>query len=116
MKGVECIIIEVTINKEKVFFILLYKPPSASDECLTDLMSVVLDKCLALCKTYFIIGDLNIDLGQQQHSLNDIFDAYDLKNIVTEPTCFRNVHNPSLLDPIITNSPGRLITHAFKCE
>ena len=111
MQGIECIIVEVTINKEKVFFILMYKPPNIRDHCFIDVLSTVLDKCISLCKSYYVLGDLNVDLSKRPNPLSDLFDVYDLKNIVTEPTCFRNVHNPSLLDPIITNTPQRLITH-----
>ena len=56
MQGVECMIVEVILNKEKMMFILLYKPPNVKDEFLINVLSVILDKCTTMCKTYFILA------------------------------------------------------------
>ena len=109
--GVECIIVEVSAKNEKIFFILVYKPPQVKNIHINDSVSRIIDKCAVMCESLYIIGDFNIDLGQCTHAMTDMFEMYDLVNIINRPTCFKNVHNPSTLDGIITNSPQRILTH-----
>jgi hypothetical protein len=37
----------------------------------------------------------------------EIFDVFDLTNVINEPTCFPAINNPSLLDIIFTNMPKK---------
>ena len=113
--GVECIVLEISLQKEKVFFLLLYKPPNVNDCHLVNVISNVIDRCIIISKSFYLIGDFNVDLSKIPNSLTSLFDAYDLKNVITKPTCFKNVNNPSLLDGVITNSPLRLLTHFNLC-
>jgi len=41
--------------------------------------------------------------------------AYNLKNLVCEPTCFKSTSNPSLIDVILTNTPMRVASHINTC-
>ena len=34
------------------------------------------------------------------------FVIYNLHNLIKEPTCFKNLNNPSLIDLILTNRPN----------
>ena len=113
--GVECMVIEISLQKEKVFFLLFYKPPSVNDRYLVDTISSIIDKCIVLSKSFYLIGDFNVDLSKTPNSMSTLFDAYNLTNVITTPTCFRNVNNPSLLDGVITNTPLRLLTHFNIC-
>ena len=106
---VESIVVEIIINKEKIFLILLYKPPKTADSLLVSAISSILDKCSLESKCYYMIGDFNVNLSISPNALSDVFDSYDLKNIIKEPTCYKNVSNPTLLDPIVTNNIKRLI-------
>ena len=36
---------------------------------------------------------------------------YNLKNVIKDPTCFKSVENPSLIDVILTNTPERIASH-----
>ena len=38
-------------------------------------------------------------------SIKVFSDTCDLKNIIKEPTCYRNLNNPSCIDLILTNKP-----------
>ena len=54
-------------------------------------------------KYYCIFGDINCDM-LKTNVLCDLCDIYDLKNIVSEPTCFKG-ETPTLLDIFLTNKP-----------
>ena len=53
-------------------------------------------------------GDLNTDLldpgKDTSNQLSDLLDAFDLKNLVKEPTCFMS-DKGSFIDIIPTNKP-----------
>ena len=61
MSETEVLVVEITLRQEKMFFILVYKPPRVSDQSFIDSLSVVLDKCLSECKSIFIMGDASIN-------------------------------------------------------
>ena len=108
---IEWLLIEVKANNEKLFFVIMYKPPSVSNMLLLEEMHNICDNVFNECSTMFLLGDLNVNILNPNHCLRDIFELFDLKNIVNEPTCYKNVVNPSLLDVIVTNSPRRLANH-----
>ena len=58
----------------------------------------------------YIIGDLNVNVLKHPNLLDDVLDILSLTNVVREPTCFKNVDNPTLIDLILTNTPRRLTT------
>ena len=74
-------------------------------------MTHILDKCLVECKSVYLLGDLNVDFNLSPHVLSDVLDAYNLRNVVKEPTCFKSKTNPTLIDVILTNTPERLASH-----
>ena len=57
-------------------------------------------------KTRFILGDLNISMScdHDRRALDDVLDVYNMKNIITSPTCFKSVDKPTVLDVILTTS------------
>ena len=40
-----------------------------------------------------------------EDAMMDFSDIYNLKNLVKDPTCFKNVENPSSIDLILANRP-----------
>ena len=108
---IEHIVLELIMKKEKVFIVLAYRPPSHPVEPLTALLSCVIDKCLIECKTVYVMGDLNVNCITESHALTELFETFDLSNIVKGPTCFKSVTNPSLVDVILTNTPARVLSH-----
>ena len=56
-----------------------------------------------MCKleNIILLGDFNSEVSE---SAMEIFcETYNLKNLVAEPTCFKNPSNPSSIDVILTN-------------
>ena len=50
-----------------------------------------------------LIGDFNSQM--EEDALKEFCDTYNLKTLITEPTCFKNAQNPTLIDLILTNKP-----------
>jgi exonuclease III len=112
---VETIVIEVTLRHEKMFFVLVYKPPRVQNEYFIDCLSSILDKCLVECKSVYILGDINVNFQNLPDCFSCFMNAYSLKNLVCEPTCFKSINNPSIIDVIITNTPARIASHLNTC-
>ena len=52
-------------------------------------------------ENFIFLGDFNSEIGEED--LNDFCHMYNLKNLIVEPTCFKNPNNPSSIDVILTN-------------
>ena len=48
------------------------------------------------------MGDFNVDM--ENINLKDFCDLYNFKNLIKEPTCFKNPVNPTCIDLMLTNS------------
>ena len=55
-----------------------------------------------------LLGDFNSEFSEP--CLNDFCDICNLKNLVKEPTCYKNPDNPSCIDLFLTNRP-----RTFQC-
>ena len=50
---------------------------------------------------FVLMGDFNSEVHEQR--MNVFCETYNLKNLITSPTCFKNPLNPSSIDVILTN-------------
>jgi exonuclease III len=118
-QGVESIAIEIRLDKDKWLFLNYYRPPNVANNVFTQNMTTCLDKLSGDYDRLVIIGDLNYDLsasdGTKNRTLTDICDIYDLKNLIKNPTCFKNPQNPSLVDVILTQNP-KVFKHSGTLE
>ena len=73
-------------QSSKIFFV-----KKAEAACLLDIYM-----------KYMLIGDFNA--GESETCLPQFLFEMNAKNIVKEPTCFKNLSNPSCIDLVITNS------------
>ena len=108
--SIEHIIIELKVRQQTVIVAALYRPPSVHVMNLQNVIQTLCDKCLASNCSLYIIGDLNVNFKNSVHSLSDVMSAYDLHNMVNQPTCFKNPSNPTILDVILTPTPRRLFS------
>ena len=100
--GIEGIFFELNLNKHKLLLLGTYRPPSQDKDYYFNSVSKSLDLYLGNYDRFLLIGDFNtIDTDQTLVNFNNL---YNSKNIVKEPTCFKNVNNPSTIDLIITNN------------
>ena len=56
-----------------------------------------------MCKleNFILLGDFNSEISE--NAMKEFCDTYNLKNLVTEATCFKNPLNPISIDLILTN-------------
>ena len=105
--GIESMVIEIMIRKEKWFIITVYRPPSINIQFLKSALHFMCERCQSHGKSTYIMGDINVDFLKTGNPLCDVMDVYGLKNIITGPTCFKSVENPSSVDVILTDSKAR---------
>ncbi len=100
--GIEGIFFELNINKHKLLLLGTYRPPNQDKDFYFNSISKSMDLYIGNYDRFLLIGDFNtVDTDQ---TLVDFNQLYDSKNIVREPTCFKNINNPSTIDLIITNN------------
>ena len=58
-------------------------------------------------KNLTIIGDLNTETNQKY--MKRIYETYSLTNFIKNTACFKNLEDPSCIDPILTDNP-----HSFQ--
>ena len=51
-----------------------------------------------------LLGNFNSEVGENE--MSEFCQDYNLKNLIKEPTCFKNPENPSCIDLILTNKKG----------
>ena len=66
-------------------------------------MSKGLDTYISQYDDIMLLGDLNVESSDP--ILNNFCNVYNLFSLVTEPTCFKNLCNPSFIDLFLTNRP-----------
>ena len=64
-------------------------------------------KSLALYSSNYenliLLGDFNVSIDNSY--MAGFCDTYDLRSLITEPTCYKNPENPTCTDLILTNHP-----------
>ena len=107
-ENIEAIFIEINLRKNKLLLVGIYHSTNAeygtSDAVFFDQLGFALDVYSNYDK-FLLAGDFNAEEGKNE-SLDDLMDAFHAKNMVKEPTCFKNPQNPSCIDLFITNSCG----------
>ena len=101
----------VEINFRKIKWILggTYHPPSQPDQYFFDSLGKALDVSCNYEKVV-LVGDFNAKI--EETCLGKFLFQYEMQSVNKEPICFKNAHNPSCIDFILTNSPGSF----FKME
>lgn len=109
--GTELLVIEVKMKNEKMFIIIMYKPPSVSNEDMIAKLGSVLEQCYVEGNCVHILGDVNVNFNDLPNNMSNFLNEYSLINLIKDPTCHKNVANPTLIDVILTNSPNRIASH-----
>ena len=70
-------------------------------------MNSIVNKLNELCVKYenfILLGDFNSEMHED--AMNVFCATHNLKNLVKQPTCFKNADNPSCIDLILSNEPS----------
>ena len=97
----ECIFIEINLYKKKWLIGGTYNPCKTMTTNHLNVLSKYIDHHLARYDNIIIMGDFNSKSTQLE--TQEFCELYNLKNLVKEPTCYKNPDNPSCIDLILTN-------------
>ena len=108
-KNAETICIEFTISKKKWCILFVYRPPGEKSKTFFEEISTCLCHIMTKYENIFVAGDINIDTlnsnGDPGNIFHDFRNNFELKNLVTQPTCFKSLKGTSL-DVLLTNKPN----------
>ena len=103
LTNVECIFIEISIRKKNWLLCCSYNPYKSNISTHMHHLSKGLDIYMNKYDNILFLGDFNSETSENY--LDDFCNVYNLRNIVTEPTCFKNPENPSCIDLFLINRP-----------
>ena len=100
-KDVEGIFIELTLRKTKWLLMGGYNPQKSNISYFLSHVSKQLDIFLPTYENILILGDLNSSISENE--MIEFSEMYNLKNLINEPTCYKNAENPTSIDVMLTN-------------
>ena len=89
----ECLATEINLPKTKWLLICLYNPHKSNISNHLMNLSKIIEKNSSCYDKYLCIGDFNSRTSKT--ALRNFCDLFKLKNLVREPTCFKNPGNSS---------------------
>ena len=78
-----------------------YNPQKEKISYYLSHVSKVIYKCMRNYDNIILLGDFNV--ATSEDIMNDFCQMYGLDNQINEPTCYKNVNNPSSIDVMFTN-------------
>ena len=101
MDNVEGIFVEINLRKNKWLLFGSYNPQKSNGLKILESLGNNLNRFMSQYDNLLLLGDFNME--PQENILMGFCECYNLKNLVKEPTCFKNPRNPSCIDLILTN-------------
>ena len=101
---IECLTIEFTIWENNWLFFGTYNPRKSMISNHLFCLSKSIDNLVAKYENNIILGDLNSEI--QEDKMREFSELYCLKNLIKDPTCYKNPQNPSCIYLILTNRPN----------
>ena len=98
---IECLFVEINLYKKKWFIGGVYNPCKSTISRHLNVLCKCLDHYLPNYDNIVIMGDFNSETSDE--FLHEFCEIYNFKNLIKEPTCFKNQENPSCIDLILAN-------------
>ena len=99
--NLEGIFLEINLRKNKWLIFGGYNNHKSNINSFLGSIGHILDNHICNFENFILLGDFNSEISDDP--LKIFCDTYNLHNLVTEPTCFKNPLNPSMIDLILTN-------------
>ncbi len=100
-KNIDGLFVEINLHNKKWVIFGGYNPKKANISNFLSHIGNSLDTFTRNYDNFLLIGDFN--MGTTEEKMKEFCNIYNLKNLIKEPTCFKNVLNPSSIDVILTN-------------
>ena len=91
--SIEDIYVEINLRLKKWLISGSYNPNVSLIQNHTGNLSENLDFYSSKYENFFVIGDFNAEMTNSY--LEEFCASYDLKDFIKEPTCFKNLENPT---------------------
>ena len=102
-KPIESFYIELNVRNSKWLVNCSYNPHKNSIGNHLDRISESLDLLSSDYEKMIFLGDFNVT--DDEHHMKSFCENYGLKNLIRQPTCYKNPSNPVCIDLILTNAP-----------
>ena len=99
----ECLFVEINLHKIKWLICGTYNPSKNNIATHLSKLSSCIEKFSYDYDNLIILGDFNAE--PYHNEVQEFCNSFNMKNLVKEPTCYKNYDNPSCIDLIITNRP-----------
>ena len=99
--NIEGIFLELKLRKSNWLLFGGYNPCKINAPQFLNALGNNIDFYMPNYDNFLFLGDFNSELSETV--MIDFCDTYNLKNMIKEPTCFKNLQNPSSIDVILTN-------------
>ena len=97
----EGIFIEINLRKTKWLLFSGYNPHKQLISEFLCSLSKCIDKLINKYDNIVLLGDFNSEICESD--MHEFCNVYGLKNLIKEPTCYKNALNPTCIDLILTN-------------
>ena len=54
-------------------------------------------------ENFIVLGDFNAEMSNNH--MEEFYSVYNFKSLIKDPTCFKNLEKPIIIDHILTNHP-----------
>ena len=99
------IFFEINLKKSKWLVFGGYNPHKDYISNYMNQLGPCLDHYMPKYDNLLLLGDFNSEMSELV--MQNFCDTYNLDNLIKEPTCFKNIFNPSTIDLILTNRAKR---------
>ena len=99
--NIEGIFLEINFRKSKWLLFAVYNNCKSNIGPFQQSVGPTIDLHMCKLEIFILIGDFNSEI--HENAMKEFCEMYNLKNLITEPTCFKNLLNPSSIDVILTN-------------
>ena len=93
--GIECLIIEIRLKKLKWILFNIYNPSKSQISSHLSFLGKAIDHYALNYDNILVLGDFNAEMST--NSMSDFCAQYDLKNLINESTCYKNIEKPMML-------------------
>ena len=100
-KKTEGIFLKLTIRNSKWLIMGGYNPKKENIKNFLNHIGKELDRFLPNYENLLLLGDFNSEMSEE--SMKNFCETYNLSNLITDPTCYKSIDNPSCIDVMLTN-------------
>ena len=107
------IFFEINLKKSKWLLFGGYNPHKDNISNFLNQLGPILYYYMPKYGNFLLLGGFNSEMSED--AMKDFCDTYCLSNMIKEPTCFKNILNPSSIDLILTNR-SRMFQNSIAIE